>query len=203
MHRIAWLFVALAFTVNAAFGQETADPRRVVTGHSPDGRSIFVDDAAPARVIRFDSAPGYELTQLWATGAGRTADAADEDPETTEWSVLPGSGETRFLLVRVPSAAEVNSGEGGFDPAAFLGEFAAKVPDLAASMDDPATGMHVTDTIDYLVVISGQVVLALDDGSQVDLNPGDVVIQNGTRHTWINTGDEAALLAAVLVGNEP
>ena len=126
MHCIAWSFIAFALVAQVAYGQETSDRRRVVTGHSTDGLSIFVNEAPPSQVIRFESAPGYELTQLWATGAHRTADAAGEDPESAAWTLLPGPGETRFLLVRFPSGVELNSREGGFDPAGFLEEFASK-----------------------------------------------------------------------------
>jgi mannose-6-phosphate isomerase-like protein (cupin superfamily) len=203
MHRTAFLMAGLLLAVRPALGQALREHRRVVTGHSSDGLSTVVDDALVARVIRFETAPGYELTQLWATRADRSRDATGEDPQRAEWSFLPGPGETRFLLVRFPAATEINSMEGGFDPAIFFEEFSARVPDLAASLDDPETGSHTTDTLDYLVVVSGEIVLALDDGSRIELSPGDVVVQNGTRHTWINIGDEAAVLAGFMIGNQP
>ena len=60
--------------------------------------------------------------------------------------------------------------------------------------------MHTTATVDYEVVLSGRVVLELDDGETRELKAGDTVIQNGTRHAWRNPFDEPCLLAVVLVG---
>jgi len=61
-------------------------------------------------------------------------------------------------------------------------------------------GMHTTDTVDYDVVLSGEVWLELDDGAEVHLKPGDCVVQNGTRHAWHNKTDQPCTLAVVLVG---
>lgn len=58
--------------------------------------------------------------------------------------------------------------------------------------------MHKTRTIDYVVLLSGEVTLLLDKG-EVDLKPFDVVVQRGTNHAWVNKGKEPALIAAVLI----
>ena len=60
--------------------------------------------------------------------------------------------------------------------------------------------MHTTDSTDFGVLLSGNVVLELDDGAEVSLSPGDVVVQNGTRHRWRVVGDVPATLAAFLIG---
>ena len=60
--------------------------------------------------------------------------------------------------------------------------------------------MHTTSTIDFEVVLSGEVVLKLHDGATVHLRPGDTVVQNGTRHRWSNPGTEPATLVVFLVG---
>jgi quercetin dioxygenase-like cupin family protein len=60
--------------------------------------------------------------------------------------------------------------------------------------------MHTTPTIDFEVVLSGEVVLELDDGAEVTLRPGDTVVQNGTRHRWRNSGAEPAVLAVFIAG---
>ena len=59
--------------------------------------------------------------------------------------------------------------------------------------------MHTTASIDYVVLLRGQVSLLLDEGDEIKLEPFDVVIQRATNHYWINHGDEAALLMAVLL----
>ena len=63
-------------------------------------------------------------------------------------------------------------------------------------------GMHVTLTVDYIVLLSGEVTMLLDE-DQVDLKPFDVVIQRGTNHAWVNYGTETAVLAAVLIDADP
>jgi len=67
-------------------------------------------------------------------------------------------------------------------------------------LDHP--GMHTTDTVDFDVVVFGEVVLELDDGAEVVLKAGDCVIQNGTRHAWHNRSGEKCVIAVTLVGAE-
>ena len=74
------------------------------------------------------------------------------------------------------------------------------MPGLAAYLEPDAPGMHTTDTIDFEVVLEGEVWLELDDGVEVHLRPGDTVVQNGTRHAWRNHGDTTARLAVFLIG---
>lgn len=62
-----------------------------------------------------------------------------------------------------------------------------------------ATRMHRTDTLDYVVVMSGEIDMRLDDGSEVHLNAGDVLVQRGTCHDWINRGDSPCVIAFVLL----
>jgi len=62
--------------------------------------------------------------------------------------------------------------------------------------------MHKTKTIDYIVLLEGEISLLLDEG-EMDLKPFDVVIQRGTNHAWINKSSKPALLVAVLIDAEP
>ena len=70
----------------------------------------------------------------------------------------------------------------------------------AGTMEPDAPGMHTSQTIDYGVVVRGEVWLELDDGAKRLLKPGDCVIQNGTRHAWHNTSSEECVMAFVVVG---
>jgi mannose-6-phosphate isomerase-like protein (cupin superfamily) len=74
------------------------------------------------------------------------------------------------------------------------------LPGMAAHMEPDEPGMHTTDTVDYEFVVSGRVVLELDDGATVELGPGATVVQNGTRHAWRNPFDEPCQMVVVLVG---
>jgi quercetin dioxygenase-like cupin family protein len=75
-----------------------------------------------------------------------------------------------------------------------------KLPGFLGHLEPDNPGMHTTDTVDFEVVLSGEVVLELDDGAEKVLRPGDAVVQNGTRHRWGNRGTEPAVLALVLIG---
>jgi uncharacterized cupin superfamily protein len=86
------------------------------------------------------------------------------------------------------------------DPAAATRELEAKLPGLASYMEPDAPGMHTTATIDFEVVLDGEVWLELDGGKEVHLRAGDTVVQNGTRHAWHNRGTQTARLAVFIVG---
>ena len=75
-----------------------------------------------------------------------------------------------------------------------------KLPGLVESMEPDRPGMHGTDSIDYGIVLSGEILLELDDGATVHLEPGDCVVQQGTRHAWRNHTSQPCTMAFVLVG---
>ena len=64
-------------------------------------------------------------------------------------------------------------------------------------------GLHRTDTIDYVICITGEMTMLLDDGVSVTLQPGDVLIQRGTNHGWVNKGTVPCRLAVVLLDGTP
>ena len=76
----------------------------------------------------------------------------------------------------------------------------AALPGLLSHIEPDHPGMHTTATVDYEMVIAGRFILELDDSAQVTLEPGDTVVQNGTRHAWRNPFDEPATFVVVLVG---
>jgi mannose-6-phosphate isomerase-like protein (cupin superfamily) len=86
------------------------------------------------------------------------------------------------------------------DIEAALAAFEESLPGLAAHLEPDNPGMHTTATVDYEYIVSGSVVLELDDGVEVELHAGDTVVQNGTRHAWRNRTDEPCLLVVVLIG---
>ncbi len=176
--------------------------RRVVTGHTPTGKSIFLSDGQPARVVTFDSLPGAALIELWSTEAAPVlSEQPTVDPTPTMRSFVPEPGGTRFRVVRFPPTQEILSGlKQEYNAEAFQKEFLAKAPGLAETHETEDSGMHTTDTVDYGIVLSGEIGLELDDSSEVQLKPGDCVIQNGARHAWRNRGSEACLMAFVSVG---
>jgi quercetin dioxygenase-like cupin family protein len=74
------------------------------------------------------------------------------------------------------------------------------MPGATAFMEADNPGMHTTDTIDFIVVLSGEISLELDDRQTVQLRTGDCVVQNGTRHAWRNTSSEPCFMAYAVIG---
>ena len=74
------------------------------------------------------------------------------------------------------------------------------MPGALAANEPDAPGMHTTDSIDYVLVVTGEVTLELDDGEQTVLRAGDTVVQNGTRHAWRNHGTESCTIVGIAIG---
>jgi mannose-6-phosphate isomerase-like protein (cupin superfamily) len=168
--------------------------RRVVTGHE-DGKAVFASDELVAPVSAA-LIPGTEFHLLW--GADQAPVFPDDGAPTPQPTYFPPLGGYRFGLFTVPPAGGEEPGE--IDLAAGLAEVEKKLPGLLSHMEPGNPGMHTTDTIDFEVVLSGEVILELDDGAEKVLRPGDTVVQNGTRHRWSNRGTEPAVLAVILIG---
>jgi quercetin dioxygenase-like cupin family protein len=75
-----------------------------------------------------------------------------------------------------------------------------KLPGLADVLEPDHAGMHTTQTVDFDVVLAGEVWLELDDGKEVLLKAGECVVQNGTRHAWHNRSKEKCVIAVCLLG---
>ena len=169
--------------------------RRVVTGHDASGKAVFASDELVEPVVTGLSA-GSAFHTLWN---GDVAPSFPDDgvrpPQTT---YFPPVGGFRMGTFTLPPAGEVLAGD--VDIAGELAKMSAALPGMLDHMEPDDPGMHTTATIDFEIVLSGEVVLELDDGATVHLHPGDTVVQNGTRHRWHNPGAEPAMLAVFMCG---
>jgi hypothetical protein len=172
--------------------------RRVVTGIDGDGRATVISDGVAPRFHDFDSIPGMSETFVWKTEPGAPIPAAAEDRTPSAASMVALPGETQLKVVRFPPDAVF--ADPGFDPEAAATEQARAQPGLAELFEPDEPGMHTTDTIDYALVLDGEIALELDAGETVSLGRGDVVIQNGTRHAWRNPTGAPATVAFFCVG---
>lgn len=171
------------------------NPTRIVTGHDSAGHSeILFDGPLPGGA--FEHTPGFEVGIAWQAGAQPTIAARPADAAAPR-SVLPERGGTTAMLVTFPPDTE--AGQGG-NAAAAGAEFARRLPGLAECFEPDAPGFHRSDTIDYGVVVDGEIWLELDGGLNRCLRQGDVIVQMGTRHAWRNRSDKPARLFFVLVG---
>ena len=154
--------------------------RQVVTGHDAKGRAVFARDEQ----VNATPIPGLrELTFLWSADGPATYPNAGNNPAAP--GIFPPVGGIRFII------------------ATYSPEFDVVAPEATPEMhieDGDKPGMHRTDTTDFAVLLSGNVIVELDDGAEVLLSPGDVVVQNGTRHRWRVVGDVPATTAVFLIG---
>jgi hypothetical protein len=169
--------------------------RRVVTGFDGAGAPVVVSDGPPPRSADYVHTPGFAKSLVWATSA---PPAQAVDPTEIVTSFLPRAGESIALVVTFPPDSVF--AEPGFDFAAAGAEQAQRSPGLAELFEPDAPGMHTTPTIDYGVVIEGEVVLDLDGGNTALLRAGDIIVQNSTRHAWRNPSDRPAKVFFVLMG---
>ncbi|MEE2665569.1 MAG: cupin domain-containing protein [Myxococcota bacterium] len=175
-------------------------PRRVVTHLGGDGRSLVVHDGEPANVLRLEQAPGMAYSDIWQTLGPVVSPAAggDAPPGPFEFYALGGGVAWKHMVIPPDAAlAEVDAG-------ALAAEYAERAPGMASGGEhDPGRpGRHRSDSVDLVQILSGRITLMLDE-DEVDLGPGDLVVQRGTWHAWSNRGDEPCVMQAMMVATEP
>ena len=170
--------------------------RRVITGHDEDGKSVFIIDGDATAVKEMASMPGLALTDIWQTGGAPASNAGSADAADRPVVLEPPANGTIFRVVEFPPDSQWRGRADARDAFASIGADHA----TDDSSDDPM--MHKTATVDYLLVLKGEIWAILDD-SEVCLKQGDVMVQRGTNHSWSVRTGEPCLLAAILVSAEP
>lgn len=166
--------------------------RRVVTGHSPDGRATIVSDTE-LDVITISRAEFHKI--WWADKTPTFPDDGSPPPYST---YFPPVGGFRFVTFTWPPESVEQLENINLD--VFLEKLEESMPGAAKYMEKDSPGMHTTDTIDLEYIISGEIWLELDDGKEVHLRAGDTVIQNGTRHAWHNRSSEPCHMVICMIG---
>lgn len=173
--------------------------RRVVTGLDDAGQSVFISDEAAPRAQAFESIPGHAMAHVWSTGTPvRTADAR-LDPTLGQPPLVPGPGETSLAIYDFPPDTVMQNPT---DVDRMVEELSGALPGLFECFEPDHPGMHTTPTIDYGILLQGELWLELDNGEQKRILPGDVIIQNGTRHAWRNKSDQIARALFVMIGTK-
>jgi mannose-6-phosphate isomerase-like protein (cupin superfamily) len=173
-----------------------APVRRIVTGHDSRGRSIVQQDGAPARVVTLGGESGTTFHEVWSTRAAPAPiDRASGEPAETGIRLLPPAGGTRIRILDIPPD---DGSVAALPREAVKALFEAIGAGHALAPDPPHPLMHRTETIDYGIVLEGELVLILDEGETV-VRAGDVIVQRGTSHAWANRSDGNARIAFVLI----
>jgi quercetin dioxygenase-like cupin family protein len=153
----------------------TLEVRRIVTGHDAHGKAVVKTDERLAAVSRLGR-PHIAGCEIWST-----------DRMPVDNSDVSDAGQRAGFVTRYNY---VGSGEG---TVIRITEFAPGAPKF----------MHRTETVDYALLLSGECDLELDGGEVVRLKPGDVVVQRGTMHAWVNNGTVPCVFAFILIDAEP
>ena len=170
--------------------------RRVLTGHDVDGRSTIIADGQAPNMKEMPSFPGLALTDLWETTSAPAGNEGHADAAARPVRLEPPKNGSIFRIVEFPpDASRPRDSDGA---AGFKAIGAGHAQDKHSS--DPM--MHKTSTIDYIVVLKGEIHAVLEKGETL-LRPGDVFIQRGTNHSWSVRGSEPCIVAVVLVSAKP
>lgn len=173
--------------------------RRVVTGHDANGQAIIQEDGVVPRVQRIGGDTGPLFHEVWNTRATPAPiDAASGEPAEEGIILAPPANGTRIRVLDIPpddaSFADMTPEQarahfaevGAADAASFSGEGSRHAH------------MHRTETIDYGIVIEGELVLIMDEG-ETTVRAGDIVVQRGTNHGWANRSDRNCRIAFILI----
>jgi mannose-6-phosphate isomerase-like protein (cupin superfamily) len=170
--------------------------RRVLTGHDAGDRSTFIADGPAPNFKEMVGFSGLFLTDLWETGAAPASNEGDADAAARAVRLEPPKNGTILRIVEFPPDSAWRGSTDG--AAGFKGIGAAHAPDKSSS--DPM--MHKTSTVDYIIVLKGEIHAIMDTGEKL-LRAGDILVQRGTNHSWSVRGSEPCIVAAVLVGAKP
>ncbi|HXJ52628.1 MAG TPA: cupin domain-containing protein [Burkholderiales bacterium] len=162
--------------------------RRVVTGRRDGKGTVLYDGPAPNRKLR--KASGLVSTLVWATDESPADISGIADRAERDIGVAPPPLGSVFRVVEFPPDRKEMSRD------AVLREMG--LSDLSGQKESKHAGMHRTRSVDYAVVMDGEIDMILDDG-EVHLAAGDVLVQQGTDHAWVNRGERSCRIAFVLI----
>ena len=177
--------------------------RRVVTGHDGDGKAVVAMDGPAPNVVTSRHRPGAR-TNLWRTVSMPASFEGERDEAAADvkFALEPLANGTNLRISEYPPETEADAGIDGEKAFAEVGAAHRIVKGARHPF------MHRTDTVDYAIVLEGEIVLLLDE-EDVHLKAGDVVIQRGTNHAWANRSDKLCRIAFILIdaadrgGREP
>jgi mannose-6-phosphate isomerase-like protein (cupin superfamily) len=170
----------------------------VVTGHDADGKAIIQSNGPPARVKVVGTA-GPTFYEVWSTRATPAPiDRNSGEPYEAQITLAPPPGGTRIRVLDIPpETSEMQQ----IDAAAAREHFAEIGAAAASTHGTAATRhpfMHRTETVDYGIVLEGEITLLVDEG-EATVRAGDIVIQRGTNHGWANRSGKNCRIAFILI----
>jgi len=178
---------------------KNAPIRRIVTGHDTQGRAIIQEDGPVPRCQRIGGDIGPMFHEVWNTRATPAPiDAASGEPEEEGIVLAPPESGTRIRVLDIPPEGDGIKNMTPEEAAAHFAEIGAGHASNADKEGARHALMHRTETIDYGIVLEGELVLIVDEGETV-CRAGDIIIQRGTNHGWANRTDRNCRIAFILI----
>ncbi len=176
----------------------TAPFRRIVTGHNAEGHAVIVEDRPPPRVVQVGGEAGPMFYEVWNTSeAPARIDRASGEPHEEGVILAPPKNGTRIRVLDIPPEDERVTSLTAEQARAHFAEVGAASA-ASGGADSRHAYMHRTETIDYGIVLEGEIVLIVDEG-ETTVRTGDIVVQRGTNHGWANRSDKVCRIAFVLI----
>jgi mannose-6-phosphate isomerase-like protein (cupin superfamily) len=173
--------------------------RRIVTGHNAAGKAVIQEEGPPPRTQRFGSEHGPVFYEVWSTReAPARIDRASGEPFEDRIVLAPPKGGTRIRVLDFPPEHESLQNVTPEQARALFAEIGATDAASHTGSGSRHVFMHRTETIDYGIVLEGEIVLILDEG-ETTVRAGDIVIQRGTNHGWANRSKRNCRVAFVLI----
>ena len=161
--------------------------RRVITGHDSNGAAVFLSDEQVESI----EAGGFSYDPIWATDNVPIVPNDGSIPKHPMFFPAPGGSRVVTWIAQPEALVALSATQEEMDAAA---------PGMLGYMEPDDPGMHATPTIDIDVVMSGEIWMEVDNGREVHLKQGDVLIQNGTRHRWTNRTSTPTVMLSVVIG---
>jgi mannose-6-phosphate isomerase-like protein (cupin superfamily) len=175
--------------------------RRVVTGHDEAGRAVLLSDAPPTRVqvVGIDGPTFYEVWNTRETPV--RIERRGGEPHESQLTLAPPRNGTRIRVLDIPAETEATARIDAATARAHFAEIGAAEASTAADPKARHPFMHRTQSIDYGIVLEGEITLIVDEG-ETTVKAGDIVIQRGTNHGWANRSGKNCRIAFILIDGE-
>jgi len=170
-----------------------APPRRILTGHNAQGRSVIVEDGPAPTCLQPDHSPNLLMCDVWEISSFPPNNADPRDLSLRPVRLMPPPAGAVFRVIEFPPDKERNWAGIGH----VFEQYGA--PEALKAQDARHPGFHKTASQDFAICLSGEIWAMMDEGETL-MKPGDVLIQRGTNHAWSNRTDKPARMAFVLVG---
>lgn len=170
---------------------------RVVTGHDTNGKAIVTSNGPLSIVAEIKAIPGTVFHEVWCTSETPALIDNGSDPTAGSLTLSPPKNGTRIRFVDIPPDTDDFLKNGAGRMKDVFGQTGSAATSTVQA-DSPHPLMHRTQTVDYGVVIEGELTLVLDN-AEVELQVGSVVIQRGTNHAWANRSGKVCRMLFVLV----